>query len=172
MTQSSANPEHTMHAWKWAAALLAFALLSSSSRADEASDIEAATRLPMRADSLRKSGVSNEDVSTILQAAQQQGMHPDEAADVLAATEEAVRSGGSVDNLGSFVRSQVEAGLRGQALAATIKAEKANRGQGKPEHAGGEKPESNGGKPAHAGSGKPEHAGGSKAAGKAGKGGR
>lgn len=106
------------------AVLLAGVLLAA--RAD-AADLAAATRLPMRADSLRKSGVSPQDVATILEAARQQGMAPGDALGILQATEEAVRSGGkgTVDDLGGFVRAQIEAGLRGPELSAAIKAEKA-----------------------------------------------
>jgi hypothetical protein len=80
--------------------------------AAQASDILHSILLPRTSQILRESGVPDEEVQSVIEAA-------------------SVREHGPVDNFGAFVQDQLAAGLRGRDLAAAIHAEHARRGIGK-----------------------------------------
>ncbi|MBX2800862.1 MAG: hypothetical protein KTR31_24490 [Myxococcales bacterium] len=92
--------------------------------------IARALELPNVAESLRQKGVEPDQVEGALQAAKDQGMRADEAAEALEETDKAVEEHGSVDNFGTFVRGLLDQGLRGRELAAAIRAEHQARGKG------------------------------------------
>ena len=90
----------------------------------------AAIELPRRANALRQRGVPDSDVQETLDAAKQGELGADEAAVVLQEEQEAVETHGPVENFGAFVRAKMAEGLRGQELAAAIRAEHEARGKG------------------------------------------
>lgn len=142
------------------------------------------TRVPTAADSAilraidlprvmqraREAGVPDSSLRGILDRMRNRGIPPEEAAAAVEMEVETVERGGSKDNFGSFVRAQVESGLRGRELAAAIRAERQRRGMapegtagregrgGRPEGAGA-RPEGRGGRPEGAGA-RPEGRGG------------
>ena len=87
--------------------------------------------LPATAQALRDAGVPDKDVSDALAAARDKGLTAADTQGMLAAAEADVDEHGPVDNFGAFVQTQLEAGLRGQDLAAAIHEEHAARGKGK-----------------------------------------
>jgi hypothetical protein len=100
-----------------------------------------ATRLPEAADAARRSGIPDEEVRGVLTAIRGRQLPAGEAQVVLESAAREAREQGPIDNFGAFVGSQLDAGLRGQALAAAIHAEHAARGKGRgagaqPAHAG------------------------------------
>jgi hypothetical protein len=106
-------------------------------------DIVNATRLPEVADDLRQIGVPEADVVMMLDAAHGKGLGAGDAEDTLDSVKNTEKQG-HLDNLGSFVKSQIEKGLRGKDLANAIHEEKQKKnaeqgeGLGKPEVAPGQ----------------------------------
>ena len=97
-----------------------------------------ALELPLMTDRLRRHGIPETDIRGLLDAAKNAGLPADAATDVVDEAAESVKEHGRVDNLGVFVKAQLDAGLRGKELAAAIRAEHVanGKGGGKPENAG------------------------------------
>jgi hypothetical protein len=92
--------------------------------------IAGALDLPSRARDLRNAGVAPGEVETTLKGARSRGVPAGETAEVLDETAQAVKEHGPIDNFGAFVQAQLDAGLRGKALADAIRAEHAAHGKG------------------------------------------
>ncbi len=97
-----------------------------------------ALRLPALVTEARQVGVSEVAVGEVLDRLRRRGLPAGEAAQVVQEEVEAVKDGGPKDNFGAFVQSQLDAGLRGRALAQAIHAEHQARGGG---HSEGRKPQ-------------------------------
>jgi len=142
---------------------LGLAIISSAPLAAQTPDWVArvleASNLPISTSEARKEGASNEDITSILDVLQREKVPADEARQVIDEERAARREHGPVDNFGAFVQAKLAAGLRGQELAAAIRAEHAARGKGKGYDATrgreGQGKDADGKKPAQAG-GKPE----------------
>lgn len=108
--------------------------------------------LPRVMQRARAAGIPDSSVRGIVDEMRRRGLPAEDAAAAAELEVEAVERGGQRDNFGSFVRSQVEAGVRGRDLAAAIRAERQRRGMGpggaggRPEGAG--PPAGRGGRPA------------------------
>lgn len=94
--------------------------------------VRAAMELPVRTSDAREAGVPDQRVRTTVWDIFRSGVPADDASRIVDAEVRTVRAGGSSDNFGSYVRSQVESGLRGRELADAIHREHARRGMGKP----------------------------------------
>lgn len=92
-----------------------------------------ALRLPAFVTEARQAGVTEAAVRELLNGIRGRGLPADEAAMVIREEVDAVKAGGPSDNFGRFVQGQLDAGLRGRALAEAIRAEHRVRGQGRPE---------------------------------------
>jgi hypothetical protein len=92
-----------------------------------------ALRLPAFVTEARQAGVTEAAVQELLNVFRGRGLPAAEAAVVIREEVDAVKAGGSRDNFGQFVQRQLDAGLRGRALAEAIRAEHRARGQGRPE---------------------------------------
>jgi hypothetical protein len=112
------------------AALFAAAPLAQVGDASPA--ILGALRLPALATEARRAGVAETAVRGVLEALRRRGLTADEAALVVSEEVDAIHAGGPKDNFGGFVRRQLDAGLRGQALAEAIRAEHQAHGIGRP----------------------------------------
>lgn len=121
-------------------ALTALALAASPASAAQDTTqwdrIRFALNLPVRTTEARVWGVPEERVKGTIWDIQRGGVSAEDATRIFDEEVRIVREGGSKDNFGAFVRSRVEAGLRGRALADAIHAEHARRGMGKPADAG------------------------------------
>lgn len=91
-----------------------------------------ALRLPALGTEARRAGVADSQVRGLLDALRGRGLPAADAEAVLQEEVAAVRAGGPKANFGAFVQRQLEAGLRGRALAEAIRAEHQQRGTGKP----------------------------------------
>jgi hypothetical protein len=98
--------------------------------------VRAAMQLPVLTSEAREAGVPDERVSITIRDIFGSGVPADDASRILDEEVRAVREGGAKDNFGTYVRSQVEAGLRGRELADAIHREQARRGVGKPSNPG------------------------------------
>lgn len=135
--------------------------LAAQSALDQIRD---ALRLPAIADDARQSGVPDSRVSGVLDQIRRRQLPAGDASRVMDEELRAVREGGPTDNFGAFVQTQLDAGLRGRALAEAIRREHARRGIGRPDNQGqgrqaepdrGDDP----GRPAQPGQGRPDDAG-------------
>ncbi|MEZ4236938.1 MAG: hypothetical protein R3F59_12460 [Myxococcota bacterium] len=104
----------------WGAALA----LALTAQAAPGPDLARAIALPGAAQALRERRVGADEVALAVRAARDHGLPAGDAADLLG---EGAR-GERLDNFGHFVQTQLDAGLRGQALAQAIHEEKARRG--------------------------------------------
>lgn len=123
---------------------IALALLVASAAQAQSSTGAPQTRVPTAADSAifraldlprvmqraRDVGIPDSTVRGIMDAMRRRGIPAGEAIPAVELEVEAVEQGGAKDNFGSFVRAQVESGLRGRELAAAIRAERERRGMG------------------------------------------
>ena len=82
----------------------------------------AAIALPAAARELRAAGVPSREVARALDALATRSVPADEARSAILAATEATAARGPIDNLGAFVAAQLDAGVRGRALAAAIRA--------------------------------------------------
>jgi hypothetical protein len=96
-----------------------------------------AIRLPALVTEARQAGVTETAVREVLNGLRTRGLTADEAAMVVSEEVDAVNAGEPKDNFGGFVQQQLDAGLRGRALAQAIRVEHQARGVGRP---GGHKP--------------------------------
>jgi hypothetical protein len=141
------------------------------------------TRVPSAADSAvmraldlpqifqraRTAGIPDSSLRGMIDAMRRRGIPTEEAIPAVEMEVEAVEAGGNKDNFGSFVRAQVESGLRGRELAAAIRAERQARGMGPGRGERGGRPDAaarpeKGGRPEGAGArpekgGRPDSAG-------------
>jgi len=97
-----------------------------------ASTILEALRLPALVTEARGAGVPETAVRQVLDALRRRGVGADEAALVVREEVAAVNAGAPRDNFGAFVQAQLDAGLRGRALAEAIRKEHRARGIGRP----------------------------------------
>jgi hypothetical protein len=97
-----------------------------------------ALRLPALVTEARQSGIADTAVRAVLDEFRRRGLGADEAAQVVREEVDAVQAGGPKDNFGAFVHQQLEAGLRGRALAKAIRAEHEARGIGHPKRGTGQ----------------------------------
>ena len=121
-------------------ALTAFALAAPPALAAQdgalLDKVRTAMNLPVRTAEARDAGVPDERVKSTVWDIFRSGVPAEDATRIFDEEVRIVREGGSKDNFGAFVRSRVEAGLRGRELADAIHAEHARRGMGKPAEAG------------------------------------
>ena len=124
--------------------------------------VRSSMKLPVSSTEAREAGVPDAQVKRTISDFWRSDVPADDASRFFDEEVRIVREGGSKDNFGAFVRSQVERGLRGRELADAIHREQAKRGQGKPAGAGANKPDKATGKPDEAGkpSDRPDQAGG------------
>jgi hypothetical protein len=90
-----------------------------------------AIRLPQTAQEAREAGVADEDIKTALKEAKSRKVKAADMQEGLEETVNAAREHGPIDNFGAFVRSRLDQGFRGRALAEAIRQEHASRGMGK-----------------------------------------
>lgn len=95
-----------------------------------------ALRLPALVTEARRLGVPEAAVQGVLAGLRRRGLPADEAALMVGEEVDAVKAGAPKDNFGGFVQRQLDAGLRGRALAEAIRAEHRARGIGRPEDRG------------------------------------
>lgn len=100
---------------------------------ESVSSILQALRLPALITEARQAGVPEETVRGVLDIFRRRDLPADEAVLVVQEEVDAVHAGGPKDNFGGFVQRQLEAGLRGRALAEAIRAEHQARGIGRPD---------------------------------------
>ena len=96
----------------------------------------AAAQLPVAAAEAREEGVSNITLGNILEMIRRRGLPAEDARYVLEEEVRVVREGGPKENFGAFVQTQLDAGLRGRALADAIHEEHRRRGMGRPDDRG------------------------------------
>ena len=94
-------------------------------------EILTAARLPVVANEARQEGIDNSAVASVIEAMKRARVTAAEATVILDSTRAAHRDNGPVGNFGAFVQSQLDAGKRGTALAAAIRAEHARLGRGR-----------------------------------------
>jgi hypothetical protein len=110
---------------------------------DWVSEILNAARLPVVTTQARQEGIPNSDILGAIEAMRRARIPASEATIILDSTRAAHRDNGPVGNFGAFVQSQLDAGKRGTALAAAIRAEHARVGKGR--GAGRGQPDARGG---------------------------
>lgn len=86
--------------------------------------------LPAQAQALRDAGLDADEVRSALVASKAAGLKAADAAALLASSVEPVQEHGPVASFGSFVKQQLDAGLRGADLSGAIRTEHENRGLG------------------------------------------
>ena len=118
--------------------LLATLLLPSSTlmAQDWLDRVLAGAQLPIAAAEAREEGVTNLQLSDILEMIHRRGLPARDASWVLEEEVRVVRDGGPKENFGAFVQTQLDAGLRGRALADAIHEEHRRRGMGRPDDRG------------------------------------
>ncbi len=123
---------------------LAVALLIASAAGAQSSRGAPQTRVPTVADSAlmraldlpsmmqraRSAGIPDSTLRGIMDQMRRRGVPVGDALPAVELEVEAVEQGADKNNFGSFVRAQVESGLRGRELAAAIRAEHERRGMG------------------------------------------
>ena len=98
--------------------------------------ILSAAQLPVAAAEAREEGVSGSILGNILEIIRRRGLPAEDARWVLEEEVRVVREGGPKENFGAFVQTQLDAGLRGRALADAIHEEHRRRGMGRPDDRG------------------------------------
>ena len=93
----------------------------------------AAAQLPVAAAEARKEGVSEITLREYLDRVLRNRVPADDAYRILDEEVRVVRDGGPKENFGAFVQTQLDAGLRGRALADAIHEEHRRRGMGRPD---------------------------------------
>jgi len=96
-----------------------------------------ALQLPALVTEARQVGVTETVVGELLTALRQRGLPADQAAVVVGEEVDAVNAGEPKDNFGVFVHQQLNAGLRGNALAEAIRTEHRARGIGRADEGNG-----------------------------------
>jgi hypothetical protein len=120
--------------------LLAFAALVAAAPFAQVGDsmltILRALELPALVTEARRVGVTEVRVRDVLEALRARGLPAEDAARVVREEIDAIDAGAPRDNFGAFVHAQLDAGLRGRALAEAIRAEHQARDVGRPEGRG------------------------------------
>jgi len=98
---------------------------------DSSPEVLWALRLPGLVMEAREAGITEVVVREVLDGLRRRGLPAEAAAQVLWEEVDAVKAGGPKGNFGAFVNRQLDAGLRGRALAAAIRAEHLAQGKGK-----------------------------------------
>lgn len=93
----------------------------------------AAAKLPVAAAEARQEGVSDLTLREYLDRVLRNRVPADDAYRILDEEVRVVRAGGPKENFGAFVQTQLDAGLRGRALADAIHEEHRRRGMGRPD---------------------------------------
>ena len=88
-----------------------------------------ASDLPTQATRLRTAGMSTEEVARVIGAAATARLTPDDMADLLSLTADAVEKNGSFADLGDFLIVQIDQGVHGEALTRVCTAEVEARGE-------------------------------------------
>jgi hypothetical protein len=96
----------------------------------------AAAKLPVAAAEAREEGVSDMSIREYLDRVLRNRVPADDAWRILDEEVRVVRAGGPKENFGAFVQTQLDAGLRGRALADAIHEEHQRRGMGRPDDRG------------------------------------
>jgi len=109
---------------------LTLAALFAAQVGDSTPPILRALRLPVLVTEARRAGVNDAPVRGLLEALRRRGLPAADAEVVVHEELAAVRAGAPKDNFGAFVHRQLEAGLRGRALAEAIRAEHEHRARG------------------------------------------
>ena len=99
--------------------------------ADSVPPIVRAVHLPVLVTDARRAGVADAQVRGLLDTLRRRRIPAADAEPVVREEVEAVHAGAPKDNFGAFVHQQLEAGLRGRALADAIHAEHQARGMGR-----------------------------------------
>jgi hypothetical protein len=110
-----------------AGALLATPVMAQDGKKDASKRILDAIALPEKAEALRGSGMSADEVRGALDAAEMAGVSATETTELIDAATSSEDGDAWQGNFGSYVKSQLDSGLRGQELAEAIKAEKSVR---------------------------------------------
>jgi hypothetical protein len=92
-----------------------------------------AAQLPLAAAEARDEGISNLSIREYLERVRRNRVPADDAYRILDEEVRVVRDGGPRENFGAFVQTQLDAGLRGRALADAIHEEHRRRGMGRPD---------------------------------------
>jgi len=118
---------------RWILPILALAapLSAQDDAKSKRAEILAALDLPTQAQALRDKGAEKGQVKEALRAARGKKLKAKETRDLLKSASDAADEHGTVENFGTFVKSQLAAGKRGRDLAAAIRAEHGKRGRGK-----------------------------------------
>ena len=115
-------------------AFLIFAVLLFVPPLEQTSDAEPAIfqalMLPVLVTQARRAGVTEVVLNDVLEGLRRRGLPAAEATLVVGEEVAALRAGASKDTFGSFVQTQLDAGLRGRELAHAIRAEHLARGIG------------------------------------------
>lgn len=90
-----------------------------------------ALRLPRATQEARSFGVPEQDLRAIFDRAHALRLPAGVLTEVIEVENTSIREHGPVDNFGSFVQARLDQGLRGNDLAAAIRAEHASHGKGK-----------------------------------------
>jgi len=122
------------------APLTAWAAPAAQAEVSAKARILGALNLPLKAQALRKGGTDEQEIKAGLKAARDSKLPATDAADLIEEAVTASREHGPVGNFGSFVKTQLDAGVRGKALAEAIRNEHASKGKGKgkADHGGNE----------------------------------
>lgn len=99
--------------------------------ADGWAGVLAALQLPALVTEAREAGITETTLRGVLDGLLGRAVAADDAVVVLREELAAVHAGGPKDNFGAFVQRNLEAGLRGQALAAAIREEHRKMGIGR-----------------------------------------
>ena len=115
--------------------ILAFAAVLVVAPAQQAGDgwagVLAALQLPALVMQARGDGITEATLRGVLDGLLRRGVAADDAVVALREELDAVHAGGPRDNFGAFVQRNLDAGLRGQALAEAIRAEHRKMGIGR-----------------------------------------
>jgi hypothetical protein len=98
----------------------------------------AAAQLPVASAEAREEGVPNISISEFLDRVRQNRVPAEDAWRIMDEEVRVVKAGGPRENFGAFVQTQLDAGLRGRALADAIHEEHRRRGMGRPDDRGRE----------------------------------
>ncbi|MHB1191878.1 MAG: hypothetical protein ACYC6F_02435 [Longimicrobiales bacterium] len=112
-------------------ALLVAAQGSAQEAPPASSGVLRSILLPAAAETLRQLGVPAREVEAAVMGARERRVPPQEAVGIFEETARTVEEHGPIDNFGAFIQERLGEGLRGQDLAAAIRAEHARRGIGK-----------------------------------------
>ena len=124
-----------MKRFNWLIPLIVLGCVTSAfgqeDSASKAGDILKAIQLPQTAQAARDAGVPEEDVEAVLKEAKGKKTKAGEIQEGLDEAVKSTKQHGPIENFGAFVKTKLDEGLRGRALAEAIRKEHAARGIGK-----------------------------------------